>query len=146
MVRFDKERVLTLINHINTALERLSALGSLEKEDFLSDPDKIASAKYHLITSIEAVIDICSHIISKSGFKTPGTYAEAFDILKEHSLIDQDLAKNLKNMVRFRNRLVHIYWDVDDELVYGILKSDIYDLEKFVDLIIKSLKEYSKHD
>ena len=144
VISFDKEKVLTLINHINTALERFRKLGSLEKGEFMSDPNKIASAKYYLITSIEAIIDICNHIISKNGFKTPGTYAETFDILSEQSLIDRDLAKNLKNMVRFRNRLVHIYWDVDDELIYEILKSDIADLDRFVNSIIKLLKEYNE--
>ena len=140
MINFDKEKVLALVDHINTALKRFEKLVAVGKDDFLNDLDKVASAKYHLIISIEAVIDICNHIISKNGFKIPETYAETFDILSEHSIIDRDLAKSLKNMVRFRNRLVHIYWDMDDEFIYKILKLDIEDLKKFVNIVMSLLK------
>ena len=35
-------------------------------------------------------------------------------------------------MARFRNMLVHIYWDVDDERVYTILHENLDDLRAFV--------------
>lgn len=35
-------------------------------------------------------------------------------------------------MARFRNRLVHIYWEVDDELIYSFINEDISDIEEFI--------------
>ncbi len=37
----------------------------------------------------------------------------------------------LRAMARFRNRLVHLYWDVDDELVYEYLQTSLGDFDRF---------------
>jgi len=34
-------------------------------------------------------------------------------------------------MARFRNRLVHLYWEVEDRLVYQYLQESLGDLEQF---------------
>lgn len=44
-------------------------------------------------------------------------------------------------MVKFRNRLVHIYWNIDSAQLYGILKERLNDLEKYKDLIVTYLKQ-----
>lgn len=38
-------------------------------------------------------------------------------------------------MARFRNRLVHMYWDIDDEAVYTFLQSSLSDLQDFASSI-----------
>jgi len=40
-------------------------------------------------------------------------------------------------MACFRNRLVHIYWDVDNNTLYNILKNNLQDLDTFLKAIIK---------
>jgi uncharacterized protein YutE (UPF0331/DUF86 family) len=44
-------------------------------------------------------------------------------------------------MVRFRNRLVHTYWNVDTGQLYGILKEGLADVEKFKDFIVTYIKK-----
>ena len=132
MLKYNKEKIGSLISQIHTALGRLHTLKGLNKEKFLNDVDKIASAKYHFIVAIEAVVDICNHIISKNNFRLPKDYADTFNILEENGLIDKNLTVRLKNMVRFRNRLVHIYWNVDDEVVYEILQTNLDDFTAFL--------------
>jgi len=143
VLKYNKEKIGSLVSQINIAIDRLQVLGKLSKKGFLSDVDKIAGAKYHFIIAIEAVVDICNHIISKNGFRLPNDYADTFNVLGEKNLIDKDLVIRLKNMVRFRNRLVHIYWNVDDEVVYETLQSDLGDFTAF----FKHLKEFErKHE
>jgi Uncharacterized conserved protein len=45
------------------------------------------------------------------------------------------------DMAKFRNRLVHIYWDVDDELVYELLNRDIIDIKRFLKTYLAFLKK-----
>jgi uncharacterized protein YutE (UPF0331/DUF86 family) len=47
-------------------------------------------------------------------------------------------------MAKFRNRLVHIYWEVADELVYSILGEHIKDMERFTECIIVFLSGEKK--
>ena len=41
----------------------------------------------------------------------------------------------LRAMAGFRNRLVHLYWDVDDERVHEYLQESTADLEHFAQAI-----------
>ena len=40
-------------------------------------------------------------------------------------------------MASFRNRLVHLYWDVDDAKVYEYLQDALHDLEAFKERIAR---------
>ncbi len=42
-------------------------------------------------------------------------------------------------MVQFRNRLVHLYWEVDAEVIYDILQRNLEDFEIFTKQILKYL-------
>ena len=42
-----------------------------------------------------------------------------------------DFLPTARQMVRFRNRLVHLYWEVDDEIVYQILQNNLADFDRF---------------
>jgi len=48
--------------------------------------------------------------------------ALTFNLMSEVGAFEEDFVDRLSKMARFRNRLVHIYWEVDDELVYSILE------------------------
>lgn len=40
-------------------------------------------------------------------------------------------------MVQFRNRLVHLYWEVDAEIIYEILQKNLGDFDLFARWIAK---------
>ncbi len=44
-------------------------------------------------------------------------------------------------MAKFRNRLVHIYWEVDDDIIYNILQENIQDIKRLIDKLIGSLRK-----
>lgn len=92
----------------------------------------IASAKYYLVVSIEAVIDLSNYLIRQNKLRIPENYADTFKVLAESNVIEEDLSRRLMEMAKFKNRLVHIYWEVDDEVVYSIIKEDIKDVEEFL--------------
>jgi len=141
MLKYNKEKMAGLVSQINVAIDRLQVLGKLGKKEFLSDADKIASAKYHFIVAIEAVVDICNHIISKNAFRLPNDYADTFSVLNEKDLLNKGLINRLKNMVRFRNRLVHIYWNINDKTVYEILQTDLNDFDEFLAAIKNAISD-----
>lgn len=42
----------------------------------------------------------------------------------------------LRQMVSFRNRVVHLYWEVDDAAVYKILKENLGDFNVHIQHIL----------
>jgi len=138
---YNADKIRKLSSELQVALEKLQELSELSKQEFLADFHKIASAKYLLIVSIEAAIDLCNHIISANHYRTPDDYADTFKVMEENKFFAQKFTENLMQMARFRNRLVHIYWDVNDELVYTFLQEDIHDIERFLERFVESLNK-----
>ena len=105
-------------------------------ETFLQDKLALGSAKYYLQISIECCLDVANHIISSERFRAPKDYADSFKVIEEEGLIPPELGQRLRQMAKFRNRLVHLYGEIDDEYVYKFMTEDLKDIEAFKSIII----------
>lgn len=139
MPLFDQERMVGLVSEHRKSIGRLQALSKLGREEFLDDPEKNGSSKYHFIVAIETCIDMCNHVISRNGYRVPEDYADTLKVMEEVGAFDTDFSGDLMNMAKFRNRLVHLYWEVDDGQLYDILQSRLGDFKKFLDSMAKFL-------
>ncbi|MBS3749552.1 MAG: DUF86 domain-containing protein [Candidatus Thermoplasmatota archaeon] len=99
----------------------------------------MAAAKYFLIVGIESAIDLCNHVISKNRLRPPEDYADTFLVMMEEDFFPEKFTEKLMQMARFRNRLVHIYWKIDVDLLYTILQEDLSDFNRFLTLLSKKL-------
>ena len=142
MPQFNPERVRKMVSSMRVAVRQLSDLSGLKENTFLNDSHKIASAKYNFIIAIEAAIDMGNHIISQNGFRAPEDYADTFSVLGEYGVVNEEFAKELRKMARFRNRLVHIYWEIDDRQIYKIMQSNLGDFKTF----LKSISSFLSLD
>jgi len=131
-LQYNDDKIRKITSEITLCLARLEELRDLDKSAFLADPHKIGSAKYHLIVAIEGIVDLCNHIIAKNGFRTPEDYSDTIKVMLEHQAFGHEFAETLIKMIRFRNRLVHIYWDIDDNEIFRILKEHLTDIRRFL--------------
>jgi uncharacterized protein YutE (UPF0331/DUF86 family) len=139
MPQFDQEKLIRLVSEMRKSIARLKSIGSLSQDSFLKDPDKIGSAKYHFIVAIESAIDICNHIISRNGYRVPEDYGDTFGVMNEQGVFGTSFTEELKKMAKFRNRLVHLYWELDDSQAYKILQTRLDDFKIFLDAIARYL-------
>ena len=140
MPRFNPDKIAKMVSEMRKALARLQYHKTLDKETFFIDPDKRSSAKYNFVIAIESAIDICNHVISQNSYRIPDDYADTFQILGEQGVFETDFINDLKEMAKFRNRLIHIYMEVDNEQVYNILLTRLDDFNTFLDRIAIFLK------
>ncbi len=140
MPLFNPDKIAKMISEMRKAVHRLQSLKTLDKDTFLNDPDKISSAKYNFVVAIESAIDICNHIISQNSYRVPEDYADTFQVMGEHGAFNKDFINALKEMARFRNRLIHLYMEIDDEQVHKILQTRLDDFIRFLDGIAVFLK------
>lgn len=136
-MEIDKAKILNKINIIETSLNKLRQLSALSLNEFKNDFKNYDSAKYNLQISIEAMIDIGNHIISRKSLGVPKTYADTFEILCENGILPKDMLNIYKAMTKFRNKIVHFYDKVDDAEVYNIINNNLQDIENF----IKNIKD-----
>lgn len=133
----DKDRLLSLIGEIEQALSILREYGEADKESLIGNLKSLGSVKYYLIVAIEGCVDICNHIVAKERIGVPESYSDCFKILKNNEIISDVLSKELSNLAKFRNLLVHLYWKVDDEKVYELLQMKLDDIGRFIQQISK---------
>lgn len=113
-------------------LRFLRELSTREREDFKNSKQSCYSAAYALMIAIEAISGIASHLIGAQKFPSPTGMAHSFEILREHGILGSDqLVEQLKAMSRFRNLIVHRYWQVNYGQVYDILRLHLDDFARF---------------
>jgi uncharacterized protein YutE (UPF0331/DUF86 family) len=142
MPQYDSDIMLRLVSELRKSVRRLQFLAGLKKEEIVADPDKIASAKYHFIVAIESCIDMCNHIISRNSFRVPDDYADTFRVMAEEGVLKNEILDDLVAMAKFRNRLVHLYWEVNNDQLHSILTSRLSDFK----MVLTSISNYLNWD
>ena len=127
------DKLYAKFRDIRDSVGRLRRFGGISLDEFLKDKDKQDIASFRLIVATEAAIDICLHVAAKVLREVPEEYAGCFQLLCDHDLIDRELSLRLAKMARFRNLLVHRYWEIDYTRMYQVITGpDLADLEEFI--------------
>jgi uncharacterized protein YutE (UPF0331/DUF86 family) len=138
-MKLNPDLVRKRCGEISDSLARLEKIGRMSKEAFLKDQDARDIASYRLLVAIEVSLSLCYHISSKQLSKVPENYAECFLLLGEAGVISADLSNNLQKMARFRNPLVHVYWEIEEEALYSVITGHLDDLRKYCAAVARLL-------
>ena len=136
----DIKKIKFLISEIKESIADIRKFIAVSQEEFWKDKRNILAVEHLLLRAIEATANICSHIAAKKLQKGVETSAECFELLEKEKLINKELSTDLRKMARFRNILVHRYWEVDEKKVYQYAKENLVDFEKFIEIISKNIK------
>jgi uncharacterized protein YutE (UPF0331/DUF86 family) len=131
------EKISRKFIQLEEYLDLLNKIGEKTEKEFLEDKILIGSAKYYLQVSIECCLDVANHIIASEKYRAPKDYADTFSVLGESGVIEKELSQNLKQMAKFRNRLVHLYAEIENNSIYAYIKNDLKDIRTFRHTIIK---------
>ncbi len=130
----DKEKLLIQFDRVEEHLSEINRI----KEKLSKEEDGILySALERLLQLvIEDCLNIGSHIISGLNLKRADSYKEVFLRLEEGKIISNELGGEMQKFVSFRNRLVHMYWEVN--------RSEVREKLEDLDYIKQFVKEVSK--
>lgn len=128
----DPDTLASILGNLRGFLVKLDFLADLSEGEFLEDFTNVESAKHLLQVSIECCLDIAHHIVADEGYRTPVDYYDSFVILNENGILPDEMMPTLRQMVGFRNRIVHLYWEIDDPVIYRILQDNLDDFEVYI--------------
>ena len=133
----NKDIIRDKIQRIKKNLTHLEMIRKdVDLQKFLNDPFISPAVTRLLHVSIEAMIDVATHIVARKHLGTPKTYGEAFELLHKEGIIPKDRLPTFLKMVKFRNRAVHLYDDISDKEIYDIVQNHLQDFEEFVGYIV----------
>jgi uncharacterized protein YutE (UPF0331/DUF86 family) len=132
MMQIEAEKIKKRVAEINEAKEGIVRIVSLSDKELLANKESMAALKYYLLQIVEAVGSICVHIAAKKFNKGVSAFGECFEILNEEGLLNDDLTLRLRKMAKFRNKLMHQYWGIDDVKILEYAKKDLGDIDDFI--------------
>ena len=129
---FDTEVVQARIAIIEGNLSRLTQIPQADFAEFVADFRNVETTKHLLQTAVEAMIDICAHFVARLRLRAPENGAQLVQALAKANWLPQEHVLAYSKMIRFRNRVVHLYSEVDDCQVYDILCHHLDDFRAFI--------------
>jgi uncharacterized protein YutE (UPF0331/DUF86 family) len=123
--------------------ESLKKLLELRKENPTLDRYRSSwkdkdSAERNLQKIVEAIIDIGKILVAQKKLKEPSNNREVFLILQENQIFPSKFIPLVDKMIGMRNIIVHSYDRINDEIVYGVLKKNLGDIEKLANILKKA--------
>lgn len=139
MTPLDMESLQSKINRIRKNLNELKPFGKLSYKEYRKNPHNGTIAERLLQVSIEAMLDIGSHIIAEEGMGDPLEYRDVFTILAQAKILPPTKKEDFLNMAGLRNRIVHLYETLDHKLIHRFLKNNLGDFEIFIKAVMQYL-------
>jgi len=133
------------LKRLNKCYLRLSDIRKLKKEIFIQEDLYQAGSERYLQMAIESCLNIGNRLISLYQFKqpvdTPETYADIFIGMKRLGVFDDLFCERLVKMAKFRNRLVHLYWEIEKDALYRFVQNDLEDFKIFEQKIVEYINK-----
>jgi len=131
----DRNRIAKDIADMAMARREIERLVAVDQATFFSDSRNVFSVRYLLIQAVEAMTDLCQHMLARTrGIPCDG-YIDCIVKAGDHGIISVALAERLRRLAALRNILVHRYWNIDDARVYVETQANVSDLTTFIDEI-----------
>jgi len=114
------------IGRLISQVESLNEFLSLEKKDTRN------LCIHYLRIALESILDISRHIIAVKGFGIADLETEnIIDILGKNGVVPYEFSQKIRSMAGMRNAIVHVYWNLDYEKIFEMIKNCLKDFEDF---------------
>ncbi|MBW1879927.1 MAG: DUF86 domain-containing protein [Deltaproteobacteria bacterium] len=120
-------KLAMLVEHVKRARRRRPE----RFRDLAADVDLQDALSMSVLVGIQEAVDVAFHVASDDGFGLPSSYAEAFELLARHGVLEMALAERLVAAAGLRNRLAHGYASVDLERFWRELPSGLEALDLY---------------
>jgi uncharacterized protein YutE (UPF0331/DUF86 family) len=140
-VPLNRDVIQTRISYIEDSLRSLERFRGMPYDEFHSNSDNFRIAFYDLHRTLEAVMDIGTHILSRIPGARPASYKDIPRLLEKNKIIPTEFAANtLSKMAGYRNRMVHFYGEITEKEIYDIIQEELEDFYTFLSHIVNLSK------
>ena len=116
-----KQRMARLELCVNVLKQQQQTSFATFRRDFIAQ----LATERAFQAAIEACIDIATHLVVAKGIRQTSGSREAFSLLAQAGYIDTSFSDSMIEMVKLRNRLVHMYLDIDVARLHSYLQTDV---------------------
>ena len=97
-------------------------------EDFQKDRRNIGAAESSLRRALEALLDVGRHLLAKVFGLAVAEYKAIADELEKNNILNTEVARQLRVLAGYRNRMVHFYNEITPLELYHICSNQLDDI------------------
>ena len=127
------QKLTSLVEHLGRARRRRPAT----LEALRADVDLQDALALSLLVAIQEAVDVAFHIVADEGWGVPSSYAESFDMLARHGVVDPSLANEMAAASGLRNRIAHGYALLDVARLWNEMPAGLDALECYAAAIAR---------
>lgn len=131
----DLDRVHQRLELLAGYLRELRRLRDLPVSEYLRHD--VYAGRYLIQVAAQTCIDLANHVIASESWRSPRDFGDSFTVLHEYGVIDDALAGRLRGLAGLRNRLVHVYDEIDDVRVHEALTTGLPDIDAFATAVAR---------
>jgi len=135
----ERKKVLMRLEKMERFAGQLRQPASKRYKEFQADVLLQAATERFLQLAVETLIDTANYLCSAQGFRRPTSYQDAIRVLGENNILSGSLVTKLQPLVRLRNQLVHVYWDIDTRRVYRVITKQLDAFDQFSEQVLRYL-------
>ncbi len=136
------EKIVRKLSFMQKCVSYLKSVDSRSNE-LETNYEMRSAAERNFQLVIESAIEIGEIIISEEGFERPKDYETVFLILGKEGIIPEDFAKEFAQAAGFRNVLVHMYEEVNIDILHMFLTEKLEDFNEFAGYVAQYLNRNS---
>lgn len=121
----DRDKIEQTLVYMENVMEEFS-----KQSNWTSSIEKFALERM-VHTSIEAILDVGNAMIDGFIMRDPGSYEDIIDILEDEKVLTEEVASDLREVVRIRKMLVQSYIQVDHEEILQVYQTNLNSLKAF---------------
>ena len=109
--------------------------------DCIRDSLKIKAMKYTLIIWVEAICNLCRHILAKKVLIAVEEYMETIIRMQEKGFLSEEVVNQLVPLIKLRHQLIHGYWKTDDQRLFLETKKSLNIIDRFISEVNRFVDE-----
>lgn len=135
MPNLDKNLIKEKLKRILNYLEELKPILEISYKKYRENYTNYRTTERNIQLIVDTAVDINDNFILAKNANPPADYYESFIRIGELKILSLDLSKKLASSTGLRNKLVHEYEKIDDNLLYLEAKKNLKNYLEYVKLI-----------
>jgi len=133
-------KIRQLVEDVVFSRGELVKLVAVTRDEFVADRARYAQTEHYFRRGLEAILTAATHILSRVPLEAKD-YTAVIEGLGKAGIVEEVFAQRNKGLAGYRNRLVHLYWEVSPEELYDTVKDHLGDFDGFATAFQRVLQE-----
>jgi len=137
----NKEVIEQKIKQIISYLKEVEPVLQLNFEEYKKDIYKIRTLERNTQLIIDNVVDINNELIADKNAEPAEDYFDSFTKLEKLAILPNELVGVLAPLTGLRNRLVHEYEKIDQEILFVTMKKRAEKIKEYLKIVSEKIGE-----